>query len=342
MRNLIFLAIVLGLQVPAAVDVRPKLETDPVTADSDDPSIWIHPTDRSKSLIIGTDKVESTGGLFVFGLDGKVRQHISGLDRPNNVDVEYGFSLAGASVDLVVATERNKNRLKVYRVDANSGTLVDVSGATEVFSNETGDLRAPMGVTLYKRPKDSAIFAIVSPKEGPNQGYLGQYRLQANSAGTVDLVEVRRFGNFSGSGEIEALYADDSLGYVYAADEAFGIRKYLADPDLENANREVASFGHELYQGDREGMAVYATGPKTGYLISSNQLEGNSEYLLYDRQAPHNYIGKIRLGADATDGLDVTSTRLPGFRKGLLVVMNSKDRNFLIADWSDIERAIRK
>ena len=59
--------------------------------DPDDPAIWIHPADPSKSLMLGTDKMESTGGLYVFGLDGALRQSIAPLDRPNNVDVEYGF-----------------------------------------------------------------------------------------------------------------------------------------------------------------------------------------------------------------------------------------------------------
>lgn len=341
MKMPLLLALLFLAQVPPVLDVAPKFATDPVTKDADDPAIWIHPNDPSKSLIIGTDKTEATGGLFVFGLNGKTRQHIQGLDRPNNVDVEYGFSLGGKKVDLVVATERMKRRLVVYRVEPATQTLVDVTGQTGVFANENGERQAPMGIALYRRPKDGAVFAIVSPKEGPTSGYLGQYRLQDDGNGKVDAIEVRRFGNFSGDGEIEALVVDDEAGYLYAADEAFGIRKYHADPDAPAAEKELASFGHELYQGDREGMALYATGPKTGYLISSNQLEGNSEVLIYDRQAPHNLRGKVRLGADSTDGLEVTNARLPGFRNGFLVVMNSKGRNFLVADWRDIRRAIR-
>lgn len=341
MKTPLLLALLFVAQVPPVLDVAPKFATDPVTEDADDPAIWIHPKDPSKSLIIGTDKTEATGGLFVFGLNGKTRQHIQGLDRPNNVDVEYGFSLGGKQVDLVVATERMKRRLVIYRVDPATQTLIDVTGKTGVFANETGERQAPMGIALYKRPADGAVFAIVSPKEGPAQGYLGQYRLNDGGNGKVDVAEVRRFGNFNGDGEIEALLVDDEAGTLYAADEGYGIRKYHADPEAPDAGKEIASFGHELYQGDREGMAVYATGPQTGYLISSNQLEGNSEYLIYDRQAPHNLRGKVRLGADATDGLEVTNARLPGFRNGFLVVMNSKDRNFLVADWRDIRRAIR-
>src|SRR2546430_8869431 len=44
---------------------------------------------RSRSLILGTNKAPApNGALVVFGLDGKVRQTLAGIDRPNNVDVE--------------------------------------------------------------------------------------------------------------------------------------------------------------------------------------------------------------------------------------------------------------
>ncbi len=341
MKLLALTALVLAVQVPLPTDIKPRFATDAVSQDADDPAIWIHPSDPGKSLIIGTDKTEKTGGLFVYGLDGKTVQHVAGLDRPNNVDVEYGFSLAGRKVDLVVATERMKRRLAIYAIDPATGKLADVAGQTGVFPSETGERQAPMGVSLYRRASDGAVFAIVSPKEGPQSGYLGQFRLEDDGTGKVKATEVRRFGAFSGQGEIEALAVDDELGVVYAADEGFGIRKYAADPDAKDAGREIASFGHELYQGDREGMSVYKTGPNTGYLVSSNQLEGNSEYLIYSRQAPHNLLGRIRLGADSTDGLEAVSTPLPGFPKGLLIVMNSKGKNFLVADWADVQKTLR-
>ena len=43
------------------------------------------------------------GAIVVYGLDGKIRQTIGGIDRPNNVDVEYGFRFGGQSVDIAVA-----------------------------------------------------------------------------------------------------------------------------------------------------------------------------------------------------------------------------------------------
>ena len=136
-----------------------------------------------------------------------------------------------------------------------------------MFENESGDFAAPMGIALFKRA-DGAVFAIVGRKSGPNEGYLWQYRIEPGPS----LRLVRKFGKFSGMGEIEAIVVDDALGFVYYADEGTGIRKYYADPDHPDAATELALFGKTGYMGDREGLAIYATGPETGYLVSTDQI----------------------------------------------------------------------
>ena len=116
-----------------------------------------------------------------------------------------------------------------------------------------------MGVALYRRPRDGAIFAIVSPKAGPARGYLSQFQLADDGTGRVGGTLVRRFGDFSGTGEIEAVTVDDELGYVYYADEVAGIHKWHADPDAGGADRELALFATTGYRQDREGLAVFPT-----------------------------------------------------------------------------------
>ena len=49
----------------AIADVRPNFATQAVSHDADDPAVWVHPTRPERSLIIGTDKQEGPGGLFV-------------------------------------------------------------------------------------------------------------------------------------------------------------------------------------------------------------------------------------------------------------------------------------
>jgi 3-phytase len=330
------------------VDIRSAGRTQTVSDDPDDPAIWVHPSDPSRSLIITTNKVDApNGALVVFGLDGATRQTVAGLRRPNNVDVEYGLPLGGQPVDIAVATERYRNQLVVCRIAADGSGISDVTspGNTRVFDGRSGEQAAPMGVALFRRPSDGAIFAIVAPKNGPREGYLGQYRLEDDGQGRVKATFVRFFGRFSGVGEIEAVAVDDALGYVYYADEGDGIHKYHADPD--HPARELAHFGRTGYLADREGLAIYARDDGTGYIVSTDQIAGNSRYLIYRREgepgAPHDHsklLKIVRGGADSTDGLEITSRPLgPGFPAGLMVAMNSGARNFLLFRWEDVATA---
>jgi len=204
-----------------------------------------------------------------------------------------------------------------------------------------------MGIALYKRPRDGAIFAIVSRKEGPREGYLWQYRLTDDGAGRVRAAKVREFGRFSGKGEIEAVAVDDELGYVYYADEGDGIHKYYADPDHPEAARELAHFGREGFQGDREGIAIYTLPGGRGYIVCTDQIAGNTKYHVYRREGakgrPHDHSELVKTfygGADETDGIEISSRALgPKFPHGLMAAMNSGAKNFLIYRWEDIAQA---
>ncbi len=331
-----------------AVDVAPAGRTASVADDPDDPAIWVHPTDPARSLIIGTNKVEAPkGALVVFGLDGAARQTVDGLDRPNNVDVEYGLSVGGAATDIAVAAERLKGQLRIFRVGEDGIADITSIGNTRVFSGRAGEEGAPMGVSLYRRPRDGAIFAVVAPKAGPREGYLGEYRLEDDGAGRVKATFVRYFGRFSGTGEIEAVAVDDALGYVYYADEGDGIHKYHADPEHAEAARELAHFGRDGFRADREGIAIYARDDGSGYVVCTDQIEGASEYRIFLREGepgrPHDHgrvVKVVRGGADSTDGLEITSRALgPRFPAGLMVAMNSGPKNFLTFRWEDVARA---
>ena len=122
---------------PAELRITPVVETASLGEDADDPAIWISPADPSASLILGVNKAPAPGGAIgVFDLDGTLVQLIDGIDRPNNVDLEYGFPLGGETVDIAVATERYRGRLRVFAVDPQERRLRDVSSADslQVFS----------------------------------------------------------------------------------------------------------------------------------------------------------------------------------------------------------------
>ena len=255
---------------PARTSPRPvesAAQTAAVGNNPDDPAIWIHPTDPSRSLILGTDKIESTGGLYVFGLDGALRQSIVPLDRPEQRRCRVWLPSGTEDIDIAVVTERMRHRLRVFQISAESGVSDIAPDGLPVLVGMSGESAEPMGIALYKRRRDGAVFAIVAPKTGGTKDYLWQYRLDSDRAGRLSAVLVRRFGHFSQAGagpddvgEIEAVVVDDALGYVYYSDELYGIRKYYADPDHDAAGQELAVFGTTDYVGDREGLAIYETG----------------------------------------------------------------------------------
>lgn len=339
--------ILLGLLVMAfglpltRAEIMPRVVTEAVPHDSDDPAIWINRADPARSLVVGTDKDAEDGGLYVFDLDGKIQtaKTIRGLKRPNNVDISYDFLLGGRRVDLAVLTERNAGRLRVFTVP--DFKPVDGGGLT-VFDRDPE--RLPMGIALYRRPRDGTLFAIVSARVGPRAGYLWQYQLEDDGHGVVRATKVREFGRFSGKKEIEAVAVDGDLGHVYYSDEQAGVHQYLADPDAPEANREITFFANTGFVGDQEGISIFPIGPRTGYVIVSNQ-DGN-RFEVFAREgspsdpAGHEHLASLALRARASDGNDVTPTALgPRFPHGLFVAM-SEDRTFQFYGWEDLEREV--
>lgn len=314
----------------AADAVQPVVVTESTKHDTDDPAIWVNPSDVSKSLIIGTDKNED-GALYVFDLEGKIQQEkvVRGLKRPNNVDIEYGLIINEDTVDIAVTGERLTHNMRVFSLP--DMRVID-NGGIPVFEGETGvEERDLMGVALYKRPEDGAIFAIMGRKTGPKDGtYLWQYLLEGQEDGTVKATLVRKFGNYSGLHEIEAIAVDNELGYIYYSDEGVGVRKYYADP--EKGNEELALFAQKGFASDHEGISIYKTGEGTGYILVSDQQA--NEFHIYPREGttanPHEHplLKEVAVSTNESDGSESSNVAFNAmFPKGIFVAM-SDDRTF--------------
>ncbi|MFT3739113.1 MAG: phytase [Breznakibacter sp.] len=315
--------------------LEPAVVTDTTPNDTDDPAIWINPADPSQSLVIGTDKGDSTGGLFVFDLQGKLvpSKCVHPMKRPNNVDVEYGLDYPGKKIDIAACTERGRQMIRVFSLP--DMKAID-NGGISVFEGDS--LRDPMGIALYKDPATEIIYAFVGRKEGRDNEYIWQYKLTADSTGVVTGQVVRKFGTYSGKKEIEAIVVDDALGYVYYSDEQVGVRKYSASPD--GGNDQLALFATEHVVADHEGIAIYQSSDKTGYLIVSDQ--GANRFHVFPREGekgnPHSHplLKVFHTRAVETDGCEVVSLPLNGiFQHGLFVAM-STDKTFHFYKWEDI------
>ncbi|WP_421897903.1 phytase [Marinoscillum sp.] len=321
--------------------LKPRFVTSAVNYDSDDPAIWLNQEDLSQSLILGTDK-DTDGGIFVFDLQGNedTTRRVRNIQRPNNIEITYGVRLGDSLVDIAVFTEREKQQIRVYSLPEMQP--LD-NGGIPVF--EDSEFRAVMGVGLYK-PTDTSVQVIVSRKADSLwlDQYLYQYDLIPQDGYFVGKL-TRKFGQFSGNeGEIEAICVDQESGYVYYSDELFGVRKYHADPDM--GNDQLAAFGLDDFKEDREGISIYKTGSKTGYLLVSNQQA--NEFLVYPREGkadnPHQHeiIARLKVSTNESDGSEVSHMNFGApFEKGLFVAM-SDDKTFQIYAWKDLLEEIER
>lgn len=317
-------------------EVQPVIITDTVQFDSDDPAIWINKEDPSKSLILGTDKDEN-GALYVFDLQGKIVHDkvVRDLKRPNNVDLAYGLSLNGKPTDIAITTERFTHKLRIFSLP--DMKPVD-NGGIPVFEGETGkDYRDLMGIAIYTAPTGK-MYAIVGRKNGPKDGYLWQYLLEDDGKGQVKATLVRKFGEYSGKKEIEAIAVDNELGYIYYSDEQTGIRQYYADP--EKGNKQLALFGTTGFKEDHEGISIYKLTDSTGYILVSDQ--GANRFQVFSREGTkenpydHKLLKTVPVAARQSDGSDVVNVRLNDtFKHGLFVAM-SDDKTFHYYRWEDI------
>ncbi|WP_339726398.1 phytase [Maribacter stanieri] len=330
MKNLSYLLVLTIVMISCRQSRLPKITPDVITEftlnDTDDPAIWVNPKNPAESIVFGTDK-KTNGAIYAFDLNGKIIQDktIRDIQRPNNVDIEYGFQLNDSTVtDILVFTEREKQQIRMFSVP---DMMPLDGGGFKVFEDEElEENRLPMGVSLYKSPKDATVYAIVGRKTGPAEGYLYQYALNADSLG-VSSNYVRKFGKFSGVKEIEAIAVDDENGFVYFSDEGVCIKKYHAEPSM--GNEEISCFGGEYFDEDIEGIAIASYTDGHGYLIVSNQQKG--EFNIFDRET-NAYINAVNLSTTETDGCEAVTVPLNDtFKNGLFVAMND-EKNFYFYD----------
>jgi 3-phytase len=322
------------LTTTAAYETTPMPQ--PANADAaDDPAIWLNPKDPTEAYLIGTDK---KGGLATYNLTGK-QQHYYADGNINNVDLRYGFVLNKDTIDLVCATNRSTKSLSIYRIKE-GGELVNRAAGT-IKTKMKGEV---YGFALYKSPLTQKIFAYMNSKEGEVE----QWELFADGS----LINARLVRTFHLNTQVEGMVADDENQVIFIGEEVNGIWKFNAEPDAPGEGTKLAQTSeadNENISYDIEGLAIYYLPDGNGYLLASSQ--GNYSYAVYERKAPHNYLGSFRItdgtvdGAEETDGIDIFSGYLnDDFKNGLLVVQDGYNydagkitaQNFKLIPWENI------
>ena len=311
--------------------VSPSVETVPVPSRgdaADDPAIWIHPEEPGRSLIVGTDK---RSGLLVFDLAGKQHQYLA-EGRFNNVDLRTG-AWGRADLTIAVASAREPAELVVFELDHETGRLGVVARHGTVVDE-------PYGICLYL---DGGLepWIVMNGKDG----LFVQFELRPD----YGVGEARRWRTAT---QPEGCVADDETGVLYIGEEEYGVWRLSADPSQPAKLDPFAAIGDGVLQADVEGLAVYRTPDgatdEATYLVVSSQ--GDNSYAVYD-VASRAHRGSFRIGGhpdidetSETDGIEVSSTPLPGFPEGVLIVQDGDNpganQNFKVVSWMEIRTAL--
>ncbi len=315
--------------------VMPVAQTDPMLQfgdAADDPAIWIHPSELTKSRVLGTNKKK---GLFVYDLNGRELQYLP-VGRVNNVDLRQGVLIDGRSTDIAVASHRDDNAIAIFSIGGDGLVKEEARLATE-FGEIYGICS---GLTKTKE-----LEVYVNDKDGR---FLHVRIFKNDERWTSQLL--RRFRVAS---QPEACVVDEANERVFIGEEKRGVW-VLSSNSGQSANLNlIASVGASIV-ADVEGLGLYQT-ERENYLVVSSQ--GNDSYVVMDASPPYRYRGAFRVGINAaksidgtseTDGLEVTSKSLgPMFPRGMLVVhdgykqMPPGPQNFKYVSWEDIQKALK-
>ena len=321
---------------PVLPTVSAIVQSEPVARQgdaADDPAIWVHPTTPGLSRVLGTNKKQ---GLLAYDLHGKLLQELP-VGRLNNVDVRANFKLGTHTVDLAVASNRDRNSLSLFSIDRTHGELRE---AGEIPTS----LEEIYGVCLFQ-PNEGELYAFANGKDGR---YL-QYRLSApDGVAKGELVR-----QFSVDSQPEGCVVDDLRQRLFLGEEDVGVWAVDARADQPTTLNSVIKVGPQLH-ADVEGIALYRSADRD-YLVVSSQ--GNDSYLVLDAEPPYAIRGAFRVGLNATagidgasetDGLEVTSVNLGGpWNQGMLVVQDGRKRmpeqtqNFKFVPWAEVAKALR-
>jgi len=328
-----------GLAQPAAaptslpaVDVTARGETVPVGTAAedaaDDPAIWVNPRNGAASLIMATDK---KAGLYVYGLDGKVRSFVkAGL--VNNVDL-IDMDRFGV---IVIASDRNdvtKALLQVYRLNTTTAAL-------EPLGAVAGGAGEAYGVCLMRNASTLHAFSVLK------EGNIEQVAITfANGTVSGSIVRSMKLAT-----QTEGCVVDPRSRTLYVGEEDRGIWAFDSRADGPTEGQLVAPVDGKQLVADVEGLALMPVGSRDGWLIASSQ--GDNAYALYElpsmTPAGRFRIAQGNMGAtQETDGIAIARGNFGlDYPDGLFVAQDGDNapaaQNFKLVSWRDVLRALRR
>ncbi|MGH9004023.1 MAG: phytase, partial [Acidimicrobiia bacterium] len=313
-------------------DASAAVETAPVAGGgtTDDPAIWVHPTDPFQSLVIGAN---NAAGIGVYDITGAEKATITDDGPASSVDVRRGVMLGGQTVDVLAAA--HDGTVRFYTIDANGQLTNQTAGTgaiTPAWPSGGGKIN---GLCMYQSSaagQTRTFVFVLAPS-----GQMEQLEL-IDSAGKIDVTLVR--GGIPGPWDVSATsgstigacVADDETHSLYVAEKSKAIWRYGAepgDPITGPATVDVpAPAGH--FTPNLGGLALVSTGPGTGYLLASSQGESDTpeadSFMVYRREGANEFVRAFHVGVGAVDGCQdtrgieaVAANFGPAFPDGLFV-----------------------
>ncbi|ESQ74758.1 phytase [Asticcacaulis sp. AC402] len=303
---------------------------------ADDPEIWVDPMDKSRSLILGTDK---KAGLYAYNLDGSVRDFVA-HGPLNNVDLRTIYGETG-SFTLIAASDRARNGAALFTLT--DDLKLKVAGFLPMTTSEAyglcmGTIEAGITIVIIGKNGD-VVQAIYSETEAGPRGEI-----------------VRRFNVGTQS---EGCVIDDRTGALYIAEEAKGIWRYGVEPATGSTRVELQAAPSNILVPDVEGLALLVDEDSgLSYLIASSQ--GDSAFAVWQVAGETSiYKGRFSVfpgnGFDAvtgTDGVAALGGQVGPYAEGVVVMQDDSDmegetptgararQNFKIVPWMDVKKAL--
>jgi 3-phytase len=211
---------------PEIARVTATIETEPVLGNgdaADDPALWIHPSDPSKSVILGADK---RAGPDVYDLAGQRLQHLP-VGRLNTIDVRQSPPTAGkvAEPALIAGTLRDDNTIIFFEIDPLTRRAERAGGQGDAGPRIHTRLHEIYGLCLYRSAKTGHDFVFANDKSGLVQ----QWRITrppVSPLGSSAPWRTELVRTFHVGGQIEGMVADDELGTLFIGEEDIGIWRY--------------------------------------------------------------------------------------------------------------------
>jgi 3-phytase len=312
--------------------VMSAIETAPAGSQgdaADDPALWRHPSDASKSLIIGTNKQT---GLVVYTLDGKLAQSLP-IGRLNNVDLRQSTD---RPYDVAVASNDEANAISVFFIDRVTSEVTH-HGDLPVTTIE------PYGICQGR--ENGVNYAGVTYKDGTVE--IWSLTTEENTFGG-QLVKSMKLAT-----QLEGCVFDEAQGLLFVGEEGRGLWKFSYRDEAPEPELIDEIGGEAGLVADVEGVSLWRGKDGAGWIVVSAQTD--DRFVVYDRKAPHSPMGSFSVGENPsleidnvthTDGLDVFSGTLPGYPRGVFIAQDDgnpkkgQDQNFKLVSWADIEAAL--